>query len=115
MRALKLRGLKVLGFLYEYTNILWDQKADLPAGRQEIPRSGITSALPPRVENHRKPRSGIISLESAPHVYYRGYETGNSRLHEVLTRHSYSTPEIIAIPTAHRMKKYYDWLLSELV
>ena len=33
---------------------------------------------------------------------------------EVESVHSYATPEIIAIPTAHITKKYYDWLLSEL-
>lgn len=33
---------------------------------------------------------------------------------EVLKLHSYSTPEIVAIPVAHINKKYYDWLVGEL-
>lgn len=33
---------------------------------------------------------------------------------EVEKVHTYDTPCIIAIPTAHVNKKYYDWLVSEL-
>ena len=33
---------------------------------------------------------------------------------EVLKVHSYDTPCVIALPTAHVNQKYYDWLVGEL-
>lgn len=33
---------------------------------------------------------------------------------EVIKVHSYDTPCIIAIPTYHVTKKYYDWIVEEL-
>lgn len=33
---------------------------------------------------------------------------------QVIKLHIYDTPCIIAIPTSHVSKKYYDWLISEL-
>jgi len=33
---------------------------------------------------------------------------------EVTAIHSFDTPCIMAIPTAHVSKKYYDWLMGEI-
>ncbi len=39
------------------------------------------------------------------------YQELENEVHNV---HSYDVPCVIAIPTAHVSKKYYDWLISEL-
>jgi len=61
------------------------------------------------------PKSGKLNEGTEAVLIAKTIESKYSALEkEVQEIHSYEVPCIIAIPTAHVNKSYYDWLLSEL-
>jgi len=61
------------------------------------------------------PKSGVIDETKEVVLIAKTIESKYKDLEkEVIKIHSYDTPCIIAIPTAHVTKKYYDWLVGEL-
>lgn len=61
------------------------------------------------------PKSGVIDESKEVTLIAKTIESKYEALErEVIQIHSYDTPCIIAIPTTHVTKKYYDWLKGEL-
>lgn len=62
---------------------------------------------PPK-QNKIDETTEVVLIAKTTEIKYEALEK------EVIKIHSYDTPCIIAIPTAHITKKYYDWLVGEL-
>lgn len=61
------------------------------------------------------PKSGTIDESKEVVLITKTIESKYQELEdEVHKVHSYDTPCVIAIPTQHMSKKYYDWLIEEL-
>lgn len=61
------------------------------------------------------PQSGKIDESSEVVLIAKTIESKYQALEkEVIKIHTFDTPCIIAIPTAHVSKKYYDWLVGEI-
>jgi periplasmic divalent cation tolerance protein len=62
---------------------------------------------PPK-ENKIDESKEVVLIAKTIESKYQALET------EVHTVHSYEVPCVIALPTSHVSKKYYDWLVGEL-
>ena len=61
------------------------------------------------------PKSGTIDESSEVVLIAKTIGSKFQQLEKEVTRiHSFDTPCIIAIPTAHVSKDYYDWIVGEL-
>jgi periplasmic divalent cation tolerance protein len=61
------------------------------------------------------PKSGKIDESKEVTLIAKTIEGKYQALEEEIIKiHSFDTPCVIAIPTTHVSKKYYDWIVSEL-
>ncbi len=62
------------------------------------------------------PKSGQIDESSEVVLLAKTIESKYKTLEEEIHKiHTWDTPCVIAIPTVHVSKKYYDWIVGELV
>lgn len=72
-----------------------------------IPNIQSVSFWPPK-ENKMEHSKEVVLIAKTIESKYQALEQ------ETVKVHSYDNPCIIAIPTAHVSKKYYNWLLEEV-